>query len=1339
MRIKTLKRNTSNVLHKAKHYLHSCKSSINLDLDALLRLKKELEEEIRVVKSNNHADHEITNGSAGDDDYEFRNEEYLDQLCKKDVTVSVYVKDTLVQLDALDSAYKVLNAQVDYILQRNVQRLLIELDTGGNIRLEEGKPNDIWYRSCIDLIQSRFFPSDFESLGINQIKISRVTRIHNRCLRARFEQQLESIVDMMDHDYKSSLEYLFFGRGLCKFQPEMHEIIENGFHPAYFYDNIPGTESGIPLTNSVSICEFERLLNDLRIVDRPSDQGTGAASSIQRSLIIAKVFLGNISHENTSRSMNNVKRSRNNNMRESQTSKETGISHPNGKLKICQQNYPTFDSVYRTKSGDKKQRLWFLFDHTLILPEYLIEYEFIRCEPLNDGDPTQLPIISSSVDSNTVSVVASFTSTDENDGDGGGGGSNDATWTSRKEVPRVNQVVNPQEFIISEIKPVSDSDSVDIRAYGPAFQEFVSFCKIFERSEASSLQLIDMPPTLGKTKHSTISVISEYVIKRSARTETLHTITHLNLHGNSIGKIENLDSLVHLKTLILSFNEIQRIEGLEHQHQLEVLELGYNRIDAVTGLDSLKKLKSLELNNNLLNRWDDIRTIQKSVLSLTELNLRNNPLCQFKNYRLLVIQHLFNLNMLDGHPILDEERESQTVQHDSIITDEMIIKNSFTNRRLGYSIGQSQSSYDRSMRLTSDKEIRCLSDWAPKIVELNLSGLNIQCIDNLGYLVNLKGLNLSNNSITHIIGLEKCLKLLELNLEKNSISKIEGLSTLLHLRRLDLGNNRISKLENLDMLFKLNQLSLEDNELISLQGVEHLSNLMELYVGNNRIASIKDVRSCLQDLPKLIILDLSGNVVAKDAHYRLFTVFHLRKLKVLDGLSISQEEQSLAKSEHSGKMTLEIIEQRVSHEDFNSVVELDLSNMELCEIDNLSGNFPNMTKLNLERNFLRSLRGIENLESLVILQLSFNKLDASSSTKTSNLGQYFDKLVNLEVLLLDNNHIASIAALQLHKLKRLKFLNLSNNDIQRVDGFDNLSYLEKLFLDKNKIRSIYDNAFAGCPNIRELRIEENMLRSLDGIRHLSKLDALYLGINRIADVTEIERLQSLSRLGRIVMNFNPITRRSIYRPLLVNQFPALKYIDNKEVTNEERVKIASIFRSEQQQFHQDNTELTGLDKSYDFGMLKNDTKENHESISVGNFETVQRSTAVQRQAVRIIPLSLGDEHHSTKQTLSLTVTPAFSINNGRLPRSREQTSSADSSTSSQKPFARKAAHPRRDYATSGTRIPQGISTFAKLDNVLEPINTNGMDFGPVISSTTLDKRHNRRRVKPSISVSSQQI
>jgi len=75
-----------------------------------------------------------------------------------------------------------------------VKRLVLELETGGNIRLEDGRPGDLWHDSCVDLVRSRFHSQDFLALGIKGVRVHRVTRIHNRHLRARFERRKAAII-----------------------------------------------------------------------------------------------------------------------------------------------------------------------------------------------------------------------------------------------------------------------------------------------------------------------------------------------------------------------------------------------------------------------------------------------------------------------------------------------------------------------------------------------------------------------------------------------------------------------------------------------------------------------------------------------------------------------------------------------------------------------------------------------------------------------------------------------------------------------------------------------------------------------------------------------------------------------------------------------------------------------------------------------------------------------------------------------------------------------------------------------------------------------------------------
>lgn len=120
------------------------------------------------------------------------------------------------------------------MMEYTVQFLLMELESVGNIRLEEGCSTDAWYvlillssklittiikvniyrlqfnklplhpsllysspnrfTSCCDLLHSRFSPPDFKVHSITGIKVNRIIRIHNSALRLRFEDKLHTLL-----------------------------------------------------------------------------------------------------------------------------------------------------------------------------------------------------------------------------------------------------------------------------------------------------------------------------------------------------------------------------------------------------------------------------------------------------------------------------------------------------------------------------------------------------------------------------------------------------------------------------------------------------------------------------------------------------------------------------------------------------------------------------------------------------------------------------------------------------------------------------------------------------------------------------------------------------------------------------------------------------------------------------------------------------------------------------------------------------------------------------------------------------------------------------------------
>ena len=59
---------------------------------------------------------------------------------------------------------------------------------------------------------------------------------------------------------------------------------------------------------------------------------------------------------------------------------------------IRREDYNSFSSVYRAAGTDPKQRRWFVFEPALVLPEYLVEVEYLpaRRAPEREPSPAQL-------------------------------------------------------------------------------------------------------------------------------------------------------------------------------------------------------------------------------------------------------------------------------------------------------------------------------------------------------------------------------------------------------------------------------------------------------------------------------------------------------------------------------------------------------------------------------------------------------------------------------------------------------------------------------------------------------------------------------------------------------------------------------------------------------------------------------------------------------------------------------------------------------------------------------------------------------------------------------------
>ncbi|KAL3285133.1 hypothetical protein HHI36_019257 [Cryptolaemus montrouzieri] len=139
------------------------------------------------------------------------------------------------------------------------------------------------------------------------------------------------------------------------------------------------------------------------------------------------------------------------------------------------------------------------------------------------------------------------------------------------------------------------------------------------------------------------------------------------MDNNCIEKIENLEALVNLTELDLSFNKISKIENLDALSNLKKLSLFDNLITVIENLDNLKNLTILSIGRNEISDWNNIIYLRKLPI-LKSLNLAENPCARKENFRYYIATYLPDLVYYEYRQITLIEREiGDEIFHDDYI------------------------------------------------------------------------------------------------------------------------------------------------------------------------------------------------------------------------------------------------------------------------------------------------------------------------------------------------------------------------------------------------------------------------------------------------------------------------------------------------------------------------------------------------------------------------------------------------------------------------------------------------------------------------------------------------
>lgn len=104
-------------------------------------------------------------------------------------------------------------------------------------------------------------------------------------------------------------------------------------------------------------------------------------------------------------------------------------------------------------------------------------------------------------------------------------------------------------------------------------------------------------------------------------------------------------------------------------------------------------------------------------------------------------------------------------------------------------------------------------------------------------------------------------------------------------------------------------------------------------------------------------------------------------------------------------------------------------------------------------------------------------------------------------------------------------IDLSDNEIKKLENFPRLRRLRMLLLHNNHIARLQDELPEAIGN----------------------LEYLVLTGNRVAQLAEVDRLAGFAKLDTLVLAGNPVAKRRYYREYVIHKLPQLKVLDYKKI------------------------------------------------------------------------------------------------------------------------------------------------------------------------------------------------
>ncbi|XP_052458733.1 U2 small nuclear ribonucleoprotein A'-like [Carassius gibelio] len=123
-------------------------------------------------------------------------------------------------------------------------------------------------------------------------------------------------------------------------------------------------------------------------------------------------------------------------------------------------------------------------------------------------------------------------------------------------------------------------------------------------------------------------------------------------------------------------------------------------------------------------------------------------------------------------------------------------------------------------------------------------------------------------------------------------------------------------------------------------------------------------------------------------------------------------------------------------------------------------------------------------------------------------------------------------------LDQFDTIDLSDNEIRKLDGFPLLKRLKTLLMNNNRICRIGENLEQSLPDLKEL----------------------ILTSNNIQELGDLDPLASVKSLSLLSLLRNPVTNKKHYRLYVINKIPQIRVLDFQKVKMKERQEADKMFK-----------------------------------------------------------------------------------------------------------------------------------------------------------------------------------